>query len=452
MTAAFGTAGAGQLTATSGAALTPALPASVTAGDLLIAHVFYGGSTTAPDTPADWTLLDGPRSLSTPATNGRVWTYGKVAVGSDAAPAFGTQAVTTPRRGRVYRFTGVLSDTVSNIVGAFNFETGTSAAVSDVGVATGADAFDYLACQLVAIAENPTIGDFTGETGGNWTEAVAEYTGTTGTPDTLLQLQTSVVSPSTTINGGTVTPSTTNPWGVVGFYIRSAPPPTEPPWASGAASAVTTAFTPPDNSLLVAICAIGNGAAVTATGAVTDSLGGSWTLLARGQTGTMGNAEVFCRDISTGQSMTVTYDSTAADMGVKVRALSGFAATASQPGAVATTAAGTTAELALTTTTAGSLPVVALGYQVGAIGPMTPNGSTTEHGDVNGGSGDTYAAGEASSVTGTPGSITLGWSGETGLSDNVMVAVEILPAAQSAAATPGPVVAPRAAVTRAAVW
>jgi hypothetical protein len=225
MTAAYGSVSATPaLTATSGAACTPTIPPSTVAGDLLIAHVFYGGSTTAPDTPANWTLLDGPRSLDTPATNGRVWVFGKIAVGSDAAPAFGTQAVTTPRRAIVYRFTGVLPDTVSNVVGGFGFAgPASTATIADVGVTTGSDTVNYLACQLVAVADDNAVGSFTGETGGDWTEAVAEFTGTTGTPDTCLQLQTAVVAPSTTINGGTFVMSAGDPWGVVGFYIRSDP-------------------------------------------------------------------------------------------------------------------------------------------------------------------------------------------------------------------------------------
>ena len=102
MPAAFVDAGAGVLTATSGAACSPLAPATVNAGDILIIQAFYGGDTATPSTPSGTTLLDGPRSLSTPATNGRVWTYGKVADGTEdgAAFALGTQAVATPRRGR----------------------------------------------------------------------------------------------------------------------------------------------------------------------------------------------------------------------------------------------------------------------------------------------------------------------------------------------------------------
>jgi len=227
VTASFAAAGTGALTATSGAACTPTLPAGVVAGDLLICHAFYGGSTTAPSTPTDWTLLDGPRDLDTPATNGRVWVYGKIAVGGDANPALGTQAVTTPRRGLAYRFTGVLDDTVSNVVGGFSFGIGTTTPLADAGVTTGADSSNYLAVQLIAGADDTLApGAMTGETGGDWAipGGFTAFTGTLGTPDTWMGVQTATVAPSTTINGGTAATTANDPWGVVGFYIRSAPP------------------------------------------------------------------------------------------------------------------------------------------------------------------------------------------------------------------------------------
>jgi hypothetical protein len=216
---------------------------------VLIAHVFYGGDTATPSTPTNWTLLDGPRSLNTPATNGRTWVYGKVAVGSDADPAFGTQAVTTPRRARVYSFSGALSDTISNIVGGFGFDgPASSATINDVGVTTGADAQDYLAVNLIAVTDDNAVASFTGETGGDWTEAVAEFTGTTGTPDTCMQVQTAVVAPSTTINGGSQTMAASDPWGVTGFYIRSKPPKTTAPTQVATSTTGWNATTPKDTA------------------------------------------------------------------------------------------------------------------------------------------------------------------------------------------------------------
>jgi hypothetical protein len=215
-------AGAGALTATSGAALTPANPAGIDAGDLLIAHVFYGGSTAAPNTPTDWTLLDGPRSLNTPGTNGRAWVFGKKAVGGDANPAFGTQAVTTPRRARVYAWHGVRDDTVANIVGGFGFAgPASSSTISDVGVTTIDD--NAMAIQLLAIADDNAMSTgWSGGSGGPWpdTPVVTAFTGTTGTPDTHMACYQFLKAAAGTIDGYSRTQSAADPWGIVGFYIR----------------------------------------------------------------------------------------------------------------------------------------------------------------------------------------------------------------------------------------
>lgn len=256
MAASFGAAGAGAITATSGAALTPALPSGVTAGQLLIAHVFYGGSTAAPDTPSGWSVLGGsPYSLDTPGTNGRVWVFGKIAAGGDANPAFGTQAVTTPRRARCYRFTGVLDDVLANVVGGFNFEgPAASTTVSDVGVTTPSD--NALAINLIAIADDNSTASFTGETGGNWSVPLGAtvYTSTTGTPDTAMQLQTAPMPTAGTVNGGTYTQGASDAWGNIGFYILGAPPRDTPPTIAAFTGAVNTSTTP--KTIVVTDCEV----------------------------------------------------------------------------------------------------------------------------------------------------------------------------------------------------
>lgn len=221
MPAAFVDAGAGFLTVSASADCAPVAPATVNPGDILIAHAFYGGNSVAPNTPSGYTLLDGPRELGTPATNGRVWVFGKAADGSEdgAAAAMGVQAVTTPRRGRVYRFTGAPSGTIGNIVLGFGFATAATAAVTDTSVTTTGT--NSLACQLVAVADDNAMGAFTGMSGGTWAEATAEFTSSTGTPDTCMQLQTATVASAGTIDGGSFTMSFADPWGVVGFYILS---------------------------------------------------------------------------------------------------------------------------------------------------------------------------------------------------------------------------------------
>ena len=102
-------ANAGVLTgAASGTSITPSLPASIAAGDLLIAAV-HTVSATAGVThtwPAGWTNVD---SLE---MGGNVSDYGvasfayRVATGSDTAPAV-TLSTSTQNAGQIFRYTGV---------------------------------------------------------------------------------------------------------------------------------------------------------------------------------------------------------------------------------------------------------------------------------------------------------------------------------------------------------
>jgi hypothetical protein len=215
----FVDAGAGVITEASGGALSPLSPAIVNAGDLLIIFAYYEGITTAPSTPSNFTLLDGPRTLA--SNIGRCWVFGKIADGTEdgATNALGTPAVTTMRAARCYRFTGVRSDTVANVVGGFGFAgPASTATVSDVGVTTPEP--NCLAVNLITVADDNALVSYTGETGGDWTEAIAEYTSAATTPDYAQQLQTAYMATAATVDGGTQTMAAADPWGVVGFYIR----------------------------------------------------------------------------------------------------------------------------------------------------------------------------------------------------------------------------------------
>lgn len=65
MAITFSAAGTGVATEASGGDLNPTCPATITAGDILIAHVMYEGTTTTPSTPSWWTLLSGPHDIET---------------------------------------------------------------------------------------------------------------------------------------------------------------------------------------------------------------------------------------------------------------------------------------------------------------------------------------------------------------------------------------------------
>src|SRR5262249_39018220 len=121
---------------------------------------------------------------------------------------------------RLYEFSGAsLGVTAGAVlepaVGAAVAEAATNTTVLDASVTTTAR--DRLALQFVGLASNQAVGDFTGETGGDWVEAVAEFSSASGATATL-QLQTSAIAGAGTIDGGTMT-ITSVAWGVLGIAI-----------------------------------------------------------------------------------------------------------------------------------------------------------------------------------------------------------------------------------------
>jgi hypothetical protein len=215
MAIAYKSQGAGVATETSGAALSPLCPVTVDAGDILIAHVFWEGTATAPSTPANWTLLDGPRVIET--TIARMWVFGKIADGTEdnAAVAFGNPAVTTQRGARVYSFSGRVGGSITNLVNGFAF---LSHATDPQMPTVQTTMVGARAVALVAQNDNNTLGDATGETGGNWVEAVAEFVAAL-TPGLVMQIQTCIPTADPgTVSGGAVA-ATNDPSGVIAFQI-----------------------------------------------------------------------------------------------------------------------------------------------------------------------------------------------------------------------------------------
>jgi hypothetical protein len=227
----FKSSGSGVSTETSAAALSPLCPATVDAGDILIAHVFWEGTTSAPAEPAGWTLLDGPQLIET--TVARHWVFGRIADGSEdgAAVAFGAPSVLTQRGARIYSFSGRISGTITDLVRGFSHLSHATDPQMPTVTTTHADS---RLVALVAQNDNNTVSSATGETGGDWTETLAAFT-VALTPGFTMQLQTAVIAGSPqvigTITGGTVA-TTNDPVGVLGFEIRPEIPPTAAVFAS----------------------------------------------------------------------------------------------------------------------------------------------------------------------------------------------------------------------------
>lgn len=222
MAIAYKSAGAGASTETSGAACSPASPAVVDAGDILIVHAYFEGTTTAPGTPSGFTLLSGPHVIET--TIGRHWIYGKVADGTEdgAANALGTAAVTTMRSGRCYSFSGRVAGTITDLVLGF---AATSHATDPQMPTVTTTIAGGLAVACMAQNDNNASASATGETGGDWVEAVAEFVAAL-TPGLQLQLQTCTPTADPgTVSGGAIA-TTNDPCGVIGFEIRPEVPAT----------------------------------------------------------------------------------------------------------------------------------------------------------------------------------------------------------------------------------
>lgn len=220
MTIAYKSAGAGVATEASGGALSPLCPATVDANDILIAHCAYEGITETPSTPDGWTLLGGPYTVETAY---RHWVFGKLAAGTEdgAAVAFGTPAVTTLRTARVYSFSGWVSGTITQNVPAASFAHLSHATDPQMPTVTTTQA-GALAVACVFQADDNTQDSATGETGGDWVEAVAEYTQLATTPDSALGLQTCTPTADPgTVTGGTIA-TANDPCGVIGFEIKAA--------------------------------------------------------------------------------------------------------------------------------------------------------------------------------------------------------------------------------------
>lgn len=216
MAIAYKSQGAGVATETTGAALSPLCPAVVAANDILIAHVFWEGIVTGPNTPAGWTLLSGPHIIA--STIARHWVFGKIAAGTEdgTAVAFGSLAVTTQRAARIYSFSGYESGTITQLVNGF---VETSHATDPQMPTVTTTLAGALAVALVAQNDNNAFAAPTGETGGDWIEAVAEYTAAL-TPGLSLGIEicTPIANPGTVTGGSMAT--TNDPCGVIGFQIR----------------------------------------------------------------------------------------------------------------------------------------------------------------------------------------------------------------------------------------
>ena len=207
----------------SGVAITPGYPATILADDLLLMHVWNRDPSAGTLTdPTDWVTVFGPDV----STNSTMWILAKKATGSES----GTVTVDIPSTGsntfvaRIYQFRDWLKDATwaNNWEGGGllnSVDTGDATNITHTAVTT--TDVDRLAVAFVAVVDDNALDAFTGETGGDWTEPVAEYTTITGT-DGAIGLQVATLATAATLTGGSDAMAAADPWQVRTFAIKPA--------------------------------------------------------------------------------------------------------------------------------------------------------------------------------------------------------------------------------------
>jgi hypothetical protein len=171
---------------------------------------------TSPTTPDGWTVLYGPDATSTLV---RQWIFYKFATGSETGSVSVTAAIAVTKLGRMYAFRNVKT-TVPFVEGG-GFGAGTVAAISAKTVIT--TNVERFAVSFVFVSDDNAVGSFTGETGGDWTETVAEFVTGLGN-DGCIQLQGATMASASTISGGTYTMAAADQWGVRAFALKARAP------------------------------------------------------------------------------------------------------------------------------------------------------------------------------------------------------------------------------------
>jgi hypothetical protein len=190
----------------------PAYPTGLQLNDLILLQVAVRDTSTTPATPSGFTLLFGPDSAD---NTGRQWIYYKFSTGTESGTVTVSVSGSTMTMARMYAFRNVA---LSNFVEINNPNpgSGNGATISARPVTTIGD--KRLCVSLVYVTNNNNVGSFTGETGGDWTEAVTEYQ-FNGNDDGCIQLQTATMATAGTVTGGGYTMSGSDDWGLRAFAL-----------------------------------------------------------------------------------------------------------------------------------------------------------------------------------------------------------------------------------------
>jgi hypothetical protein len=203
---------------TASTTVTANYPATVTAGDFLVMFLYVDHALSV-TTPAGWTLQFSD-STSAVGGTGQIYTYTKVAVGTEGGGTFSithASSGTTGRFGQIVSFGGF---TGAPAIEAGVFTTGASSptAALPTVTSTGVDRLDI--AQIFTFGTATVIStSATGETGGDW--VFAQATSATSGGSTAFCTQTANMPAAGTISGGTVAQGVATVYAVRAFSLFS---------------------------------------------------------------------------------------------------------------------------------------------------------------------------------------------------------------------------------------
>ena len=192
-------------------------PSSPAANDLFVLQVYVEGTSQQPTTPSGWTSISGPNTIYN--SRGRAWAFVKYSTGSESGTltvsGFGTGGI--GKYARMYSFRNV-----ATTFGWENVDWETSSSTTDIvydNSVTTSQNKGY-AVNLVYIYDDSAVPiNFAGETGGDFTELVAEFKDTSGN-DATLQIQGATMTTAGTVNGGSYDQGDADESGVIGFTLK----------------------------------------------------------------------------------------------------------------------------------------------------------------------------------------------------------------------------------------
>ncbi|MCS7113905.1 MAG: hypothetical protein N3F10_04445 [Candidatus Bathyarchaeota archaeon] len=205
----FVSSGAGS--GTTQVQLTPSYPPNLLAGDLILLQIVIWDSSISISAPSGFTHLYTDKNET---ISWQQLIFYKNATGSESGTVTINVGGNALKMARMYAFRNV-----DILCEGKNFKSGQSTRVDAPSVTTLGP--KRLAVAFVSIKDDVAVGDFTGETGGNWTEQTGEYRFKSGNDRGCLQLQSAALENIGTISGGYLYTGTQKPpaWGVSAFAL-----------------------------------------------------------------------------------------------------------------------------------------------------------------------------------------------------------------------------------------